>query len=753
MLTWHWLNHHAPKLRPDLAGRLWYSFYERGAQMSDFCRHALAYITGAEPKSLNKLKTPELAEKLLLHLQARPWLLILDGIERILVAYNRYDAAQLTDEQASHPTDQISNRNPTSAIRPEDDDLLRALATVAPSKIVITSRLVPQAFLNRAGQPIPGVLLLPLPGLRPADAESLFRACGINGDSKAIQDYLKTNCDCHPLVISALAGIINDYLPDRGNFDAWHAHSGQLNFTDLDLVQKRNHILKAAIAAVPAEGRQVLAILSLLSESVDYQTLHALTEQSFKPKELMDAVADLESRGLLLYEAKRYDLHPVVRGVMAESLQPEDRDRFGQQVIDHFSSKPQNPYEEAETLEDVSSGLHLVRTLAKMGRFQNACDKFAGELGSALLFNLEASSEMLSLLKPFFPSGWSTLPTSVSEYDASYLANNAAIALSEMDDLKSSLDVHGVALECSLRAEEWSNLGTSLVNVGTSLAHHNKLAQETAVREMEVELASASENEESIFRSLLEQFDLLARSGQWSQAQAIWNQLDPMGRAWSREAYRPGYAEYCHARLQFWQGKLREEQLAEGERLLKLGKDRTSSELVTLSAANGILSAANGPSPPPAFTKPSPWLAQSAKPTPNPKPNSLSPASTSTNSPIPSTKPTASRTYRTLITSTSPISTSPSANPTARNTTPSPPTNGIGPTANPTSTATTSTNPEPSSKNSTSPSPTSRPTTPPSANPSPGNPPSTPPSPNSAPNPAPPPPNNDFPQYRVGQVV
>ena len=254
MLTWNWLNHHAPKIRPDLAGRLWYSFYERGAQMSDFCRHALAYITGVEPKSLNQTKTAELAAQLLHHLQAQPWLLILDGIERILVAYNRIDAAQLTDGQASHPTDEISNRNPTSAIRPEDDDLLRALATAAPSKIVITSRLVPQAFRNRAGQPIPGVLRLPLPGLRPADAEALFRSCGINGDSKAIQDYLKTNCDCHPLVISALAGLINDHLPDRGNFDAWHTHSGQLNFTDLDLIQKRDHILKAAIGAAPPEA-------------------------------------------------------------------------------------------------------------------------------------------------------------------------------------------------------------------------------------------------------------------------------------------------------------------------------------------------------------------------------------------------------------------------------------------------------------------------------------------------------------------
>ena len=49
MLTWEWTKHHAVAARPadsPWAGRFWYSFYERGARMADFCQHALAYITG-----------------------------------------------------------------------------------------------------------------------------------------------------------------------------------------------------------------------------------------------------------------------------------------------------------------------------------------------------------------------------------------------------------------------------------------------------------------------------------------------------------------------------------------------------------------------------------------------------------------------------------------------------------------------------------------------------------------------------------
>jgi hypothetical protein len=100
ILTWEWTNTHAAGVRQDWAGVFWYSFYEKGAIMADFCRRALAYMTRKPLEDFRKKKTPELAELLLHQLQDRPWLLIFDGLERVLVAYHRFDAAQLTDEQA-----------------------------------------------------------------------------------------------------------------------------------------------------------------------------------------------------------------------------------------------------------------------------------------------------------------------------------------------------------------------------------------------------------------------------------------------------------------------------------------------------------------------------------------------------------------------------------------------------------------------------------------------------------------------------
>ena len=88
---------HAPEARADWAGRFWFSFYEKGGVMAEFCRNALAYMTARPVDAFRKKKTPEIADLLIAELNARPWLLVLDGLERILVAYNRFDAPQLRD--------------------------------------------------------------------------------------------------------------------------------------------------------------------------------------------------------------------------------------------------------------------------------------------------------------------------------------------------------------------------------------------------------------------------------------------------------------------------------------------------------------------------------------------------------------------------------------------------------------------------------------------------------------------------------
>jgi tetratricopeptide (TPR) repeat protein len=636
MLTWQWATKYATEIRKDWAGIFWYSFYEKGAVMTDFCRRALAYITGQPLESFRKKKITELSEQLLYHLQAGPWLIILDGLERVLVAYHRFDAAQIADDQVDDGEDLIAKRDPCAAIRPEDEDLLRTLAAATPSKILITTRLTPRILLSPSNQGIQGVQRIPLPGLRPADAEELIRSCGVSGTSQIIQSYLKSHCDCHPLVIGVLAGLIKEYFPDRGNFDAWasdFAGAGQLNFADLNLVRKRNHILLAAITVLPEKSRQLLSTLALLSESADTKTLNALNphlppepEKKAEPanpedisfwneltkerrtrlrntyenelqqwqeyqkalrlrqkklplatKKLAKTVSDLENRGLLQYDrlSKRYDLHPVVRGVSAGRLKQKDKEHYGQRVVDHFSQRSNVPYEESETLEDVQYGLQVVRAYLQMGRYTQASDTFNSDLVNALLFNLEAYAEVLSVGRVFFTSGWGVLPDLLeNKHQRISLAAAIAVALMGTDELEECRKCYYALVKYCLEEEVWRDLSLSLQGLAITLTGFNHLTKAARLIEFALDIASIQKDKERLFRRRLDKFDYLVSVGRYAEAESMWQLLDPMGRAWRRSVYRPGYAEGRYAWFHLLQGTLQEDLLGHAEQLAQAGRNR-----------------------------------------------------------------------------------------------------------------------------------------------------------------------------------
>ncbi len=581
MLTWEWTTKRATRVRDDWAGRFWYSFYERGAVMADFCQRALAYMTGRPLKELRKKRTAELREPLLAELHANPWLLVLDGLERVLVAYHRIDAAEMRDEDADNPTDQIANRDPIDAIREEDNDLLRALAAAAPSKILVSSRLTPRVLLNSSGQPVNGAKRYTLPGLRPGDAEQLLRSCGIDGDSEAIQKYLAANCDNHPLVIGALAGLINKPGPTRSDFDAWASHPDggmSLDLADLNLMQRRNHIIEAAYRAVSAEGQELLSTLAFISDAVDYETLAA-----FDPHDPPDAsklavlVEELEERGLLQYDGRerRHDLHPVVRAVAARGFDGEDKDRLGQLVVDHFSSRSHSPYDEAESLEDVRPGLSVVSTLLRLGHFQQACDAYRGGLSDALLFNLEAHSEVLALLEQFFGEGWGTLPRDVHDVSAAYLANSAGIALSGSGNSESAALAYAASLKLRIDSQDWHSTPTNLHNVSVALVSSNRLAAALRSLDLALQLSDANGYREGVFVGRLHLFSLQSQVGLVDEAWRLWEQLDAMGREWSRRVYRAGWAELELAVAEYRQGNFDEELFDNAERLAADGRSRS----------------------------------------------------------------------------------------------------------------------------------------------------------------------------------
>jgi tetratricopeptide (TPR) repeat protein len=611
MLTWEWLTKHATKARSDWAGRFWYSFYEEGAVMADFCRQALAYVTRKSDRDFAKLRTTELSRYLLAELQKRPWLLVLDGLERVLVAYHRHDAAQIRDDEADTANDQIGARDPRGAIRPEDDILLRQLTTAAPSKILVSSRLTPLALFNRSKVPVPGVHREFLPGLRPADAEAMIRNCGVAGDSEAIRAYLQINCGCHPLVVGVLAGLINDYPADRGNFDRWAAdprYGGALNLAKLDLTQRRNHILLAAISALQPESRQLLQTLALLQSGAAFETLRAFNPHlptraaTAEPAlgstihdfpigaadaelALGNTIGDLERRGLVQYDSggKRYDMHPVVRGVAAGRMAQQETQELGRKVVDHFSVRLLPYREGAETLADVEPRLHIVRVLLRMLRYGEALDAYRRHLAVTLNFNLGASAEIQMLLRPFFPDGWDAEPVSVSldKDQLSYVLNEAALSMQDsFPDQAERLLERKILLNAG--TGNLASLATGVRNLARILRGTNRLADAARLRLLAVEIAEKTFAKPEIFSSKLHLYSLLSECGDWQKADDLWQELKGLRPSYATETYRSGDAQHWRAVNLFYRGQLTEHFVSEAERLAKPGNRTTIQSLCVL---------------------------------------------------------------------------------------------------------------------------------------------------------------------------
>jgi tetratricopeptide (TPR) repeat protein len=311
MLTSHWLRERATATRGDWAGRFWYSFYEQGADLHDFCVHAMAYVRGRPPKEFRRQRTPILAAELLRELDSRPWLLTLDGLERVLVAYNRAGKEHMADTDAEVLRDDLGlDRAPRACFRPEDDEALALLAQARKGKLLASSRLTPHALTNDAGQAIPGVALMRLKGLAPPDAARVLADAGVRGDAWRMQRFLSEKFECHPLAVGVTAGLIARFGPARGDFDRWvDDPRGGANpgLVAEQLVSRQNHILKQAFDDLDEQQKALLGSIAMANLELT-QELIGLLNPMRPPEPEKPEKPELWSEEQLYYQTNNAEI-------------------------------------------------------------------------------------------------------------------------------------------------------------------------------------------------------------------------------------------------------------------------------------------------------------------------------------------------------------------------------------------------------------------------------------------------------------
>jgi tetratricopeptide (TPR) repeat protein len=448
-LTWIWFNDIAPQEIKPLAGRMWWSFYESDAYFENFVTRALAYVTHRPLTEVQQVPAPERETQLLAALDRDPFLFVLDGLERILIAYARMDAAHLSDGDYDKQTANfVANAIglPASAAQsftgehrlrktadPRAGAFLRKLSNVRASRVLVSTRLYPADLQTVTGESLGSCAAIFLKGLADDDALELWRAFGASGARDSLLPLFQ-RADNHPLLIQALASEVARDRHAPGDFDAWRRAHPDFDPFGLPLVQVKSHVLEFALRGLDDKAHQVLRTIAAFRMPARYDTLAALLIGEGKPcadeRELDAVLTELEDRGLVGWDkrANRYDLHPLVRGVVWSGLGEDTRRGVYTSLHAHFEAVPMIDDDlKVNSLEDLTPAIELYNTLIGLGRYDEAQKFFQERLDETTLHRLSASRQRVELLELLFPAGLEQLPRLKTQEDQGYTLNSLAL--------------------------------------------------------------------------------------------------------------------------------------------------------------------------------------------------------------------------------------------------------------------------------------------------------------------------------------
>jgi hypothetical protein len=223
---------------------------EKPTDFESFTAHALAYCSGQPLDEVHKLDLQSRTEQLWQILDGEPFLLVMDGLERILVAYNRLDAPRMLDDELDEQTANriadahglhagagetfLARHRLRACTDPRAGRFLQALTELQRSRILVSSRLYPPELQTRTAQPLPGSAVHLQQGLATSDALTLWRELG--GErcpGRAAAPF--ENCGPYPLfhadAVNLLAKIERDVGNTRSAIEAT-THADELAWCD-----------------------------------------------------------------------------------------------------------------------------------------------------------------------------------------------------------------------------------------------------------------------------------------------------------------------------------------------------------------------------------------------------------------------------------------------------------------------------------------------------------------------------------------
>ena len=504
-LTWKWFNDIAPQEMKPLAGRMWWSFYESDASFENFVTRALAYVSGYARHEVEKMSPLDREEQLLAILGREPFLLVLDGLERILLAYASQDAIRRDDKDLDEgmPKDVAGatglpagagesftgKHRLRKATDPRAGSFLRKLANVRSSRILVSTRLYPADLQASNGQTVSGSFVYFLGGLQKDDAISLWREFKVSGSREELLRLFET-FENHPLLLQSLATEVALFRRAPGDFDKWREAHPDFNPFNLPLVQVRSHVLAFALRGLESFTRKLLHTVAAFRMPTTYETLSALMKSDNKrlvdDKELDAALTELEDRGLIGWDrrANRYDSHPVVRGIAWAGLGGDTKQNIYINLEAHFRSLPYaRDWRHVRSLEELTPAIELYNTLIGLHHYEEAFTVYRDHVEDAALYTLNAGRQSVELLEMLFPHGLDKLPYLKNSVEQAWTLNSLALSYRFSGRPLQAIPLHKKSAAILKKLNQMNALGDNLNNLADALRLCGSLRDsETAAR-------------------------------------------------------------------------------------------------------------------------------------------------------------------------------------------------------------------------------------------------------------------------------
>jgi len=587
-VTWEWVQSRALTTH-QYDGVMWWSFYESGATMSAFLRHALAYLTRQNPDSLKGGDSREHLRLLQRELMKGRYLLVLDGLERVLVAYHRWNAAQMRDDTVEAAESIIKDRDIRACTDPVDDEVLKALLACAPSQFLISSRLLPLALEDRTGNLSKGVAHIHLNGLHPADALALARHAGVKvGNERQFTDFVRS-FGGHSLLVKLVAGRVNKFKRARGDFDRWYEAEGRsLTLSDYDLKGRQTDILQYAFAGLDSAALRFLSQIAAFGDAVEYKVLAIFNpyvksapevvnepnhwfnegmrdrantnEEKQKYQQRIDEanasyqaylsakadydaylksptyrkalsqfdelLSDLEERGLMRWDAVK-DRYDMHPVVRGTAFDRLESDDRPQtfERIRGHFESQTEDVDAATEVTDLTNTIGVYRALLGAGQWDAAAEFFDNRLLDKLHYNIAAYYTVIELLTPLFADGSDQVPRLSKPFNQSSITTTLANMFYFIGHTAEALGLEGLNLKSFLDQDDSDSLGVGLRNYASSLRDDNQLALAERIRKAALALAEATKNTNMIARSNIFLLEFSKGTGQWTAAEATYAAL------------------------------------------------------------------------------------------------------------------------------------------------------------------------------------------------------------------------------------